>query len=239
MAELSCALDAATAPVAFWWRDDDAGRMHDRLEALVRLSEQRRAPLTAAVVPAWLDDEAAARLRSGPDVTVVQHGIDHADHAEPGQKKIELGGSMDRDRLRQALADGRRTLDRAFGQRFLPVLVPPWNRIDAAMVPELSALGFVAWSAFGSRSSATAPRRIDTHLDLVDWRRGRRHLGKDEAGAGLAALVRAGHGEPIGLLSHHLLTDAQGWAVLDALLDTLQSHPAARLVSLRQLLGEG
>lgn len=35
---LAAALDALERPVAFWWRDDDAGRDHPRLRRLLALA---------------------------------------------------------------------------------------------------------------------------------------------------------------------------------------------------------
>ena len=41
----------------------------------------------------------------------------------------------ERELLLTCLAAGRERLGRAFGGRFVPVLVPPWNRIAADVVP--------------------------------------------------------------------------------------------------------
>ena len=49
------------------------------------------------------------------------------------------------------LGTGRMALERLFGARPLPVLVPPWNRIAPALVPTLPEIGFAGLSTFGAR----------------------------------------------------------------------------------------
>lgn len=238
---LRAALDAAPGPVALWWRDDDAGRAHPRLDALLALAERRGAPVALAAVPDWLEREAAERILACQEASVLQHGIAHTSHAGPGAKKIELGGAADHGRLAEGLVRGREALAEAFGPRFRPVLVPPWNRIDPDLVPGLPALGFRALSTFGRRrvaEPASGLCQVNTHLDLVAWREDARPLSLDEALFGLAARVRAHDGEPIGILSHHLVMDETAFAALDRLLALVQDHPKARLLGMGALLGE-
>jgi hypothetical protein len=240
-AELLRALDAAPRPVTFWWRDDDAGRDHPRLAALLDLADARALPVALAVVPGWLDDACAERVRRSPSATVLQHGITHADHAVPPAKKIELGGTVDHGLVRRGLESGRRRLAAAFAERFLPVLVPPWNRIAPDLVPTLTDLGFFGLSLFGRRGSERAApglRQVNTHLDLVAWRDGGRPLTLAESTARLAGLVRAYPDEPIGILSHHLLMDRAALATLDRLLVLVQDHPRGRLAAAAASFGE-
>ena len=131
-ASLLDALDEAASPVRFWWRDDDAGRLEPTLDPLLELAARHSAPLALAVVPAWLDAATIGAIAGSALVDVLQHGWAHENHARPGQRKIELGGAEDTDRLLRHLAAGRDRLAVAFGARFLPVMVPPWNRIERA-----------------------------------------------------------------------------------------------------------
>ena len=239
---LADAIAAAPAPVRFWWRDDDAGRDDERLVPLLRLADRRAAPLALAVVPDWLERACRARILTSPSATVLQHGIAHADHALPRAKKIELGGQAARDRLLMDLGRGRELLAEAFGGRFVPVLVPPWNRIAADMVAALPGVGFVGLSTFGPRRAAEAAPgmpRVNTHLDLVVWREGGRQLDQAAAVARLAQLVVAHGDEPIGILSHHQVMDAAAFATLDRLLALVQDHPRATLAAAGALFGEG
>jgi hypothetical protein len=241
-ATLRAALDALPAPVTLWWRDDDAGRDHPRLATLLALAETRGIPIALAVVPDWLEPACVERILGSPRATVLQHGIAHHDYALPPAKKIELGGAADAGQLRERLARGRERLAAAFGTRFLPVLVPPWNRIAPELVSDLTALGFTGLSVYGPRPPAQpAPglRRVNAHLDLVAWREGGRALGLGELARALAGLVGATRGEPIGVLSHHRVMDPAAFATLDRLWTLVQDHPQVRLARVETLFGEG
>jgi hypothetical protein len=241
-ARLRTALDALPAPVTLWWRDDDAGRDHPRLAALLALAEARGLPLALAVVPDWLEPAGAERILASPRATVLQHGIAHRDHAVAPARKIELGSGAAAGRLREALTHGRERLAATFGGRFRPVLVPPWNRIAPELVPDLPSLGFTGLSTWGPRPSAQplpGLRQVNTHLDLVAWREGGRALELGELAQALAGLVVERHGEPIGVLSHHRVMDPAAFAALDRLWALVQDHPKVRLAHVETLFGEG
>ncbi len=230
--ELESALDAVAArgeAIRLWWRDDDAGPDHSALQRLLELAERRDLPLALAVVPLWLEPPAQAAIAASRQATVLQHGYAHADHAAAGGKSIELGGravAIVLDELRQ----GQALLRDAFGASFLAVLVPPWNRFDPALLAQLGAAGFRGLSTYGPREGALpAPGlcQVNAHLDPIDWRGSRLFVGETAALARLCAVLDPV--EPIGILSHHLVMDEDGWRFLDRLLGVLARHPAARL----------
>lgn len=238
LAPLEAALDDAAAPVSFWWRDDDAGRAHPRLDQLLALSRGQNAPLALAVVPAWLEERVVAAVLACPQATVLQHGWAHESHARPGERKVELGGAADPGELPVLLAEGRARLAAAFGERFLPVMVPPWNRMAAEVCACLRGIGLAGVSLWRGTVIEPFPpglRRIDTHLDLVDWRAGRVARPAGALAAELAGQVRSGVQGPLGILSHHLVMDEEAFAVLDALLCLLRTHPRARLLGAGEL----
>jgi hypothetical protein len=160
---------------------------------------------------------------------VLQHGYDHANHAAAGSRPVELGGRP-ADAILSELAAGRAILREAFGSTFLAVLVPPWNRLEPALIAQLGACGFCGLSTFGRRpDEAGAPGlcQVNTHLDPVDWRASRLFVGETAALQRLCAVLDPD--EPIGILTHHLVMDEAGWTFLDRLLGVLTRHPAARL----------
>jgi hypothetical protein len=121
----------------------------------------------------------------------------------------------------------------------LPLLVPPWNRIDAALLPSLAGLGFTALSTFG-RAGPAPIGVLNTHVDLMGWHNGRK--GKDhgllveELIAELQRRFDADSREPIGLLSHHLVHDETAWSFLERLFDATTGNPACRWASARELM---
>lgn len=230
--QLEVALDAASRrgeTIRFWWRDDDAGREHPALSRLLDLAERQSAPLALAVVPSWLEPQAQGSIAASAQITVLQHGFAHANHAIKGAKSIELGG-REPDVVLKELKQGFDILEDAFGAAFVPVLVPPWNRIDPALYPHLQASGYWGLSVYGKRSApeiAPGIGLVNTHIDPVDWRGSRGFIGDEPMLQRLIDLLSPD--EPIGFLSHHLAMDESGWTFFDQLFTVLGRHPSARL----------
>ncbi len=201
-----------------WWRDDDAGRDDPKLERLLDLARVRSRPVALAVVPDWLEPVTAARILACPMATVLQHGVAHADHGEPGNKTIELGGSADRGALARDLVAGRERLEAAFGDRFLPVLVPPWNRVDPDVVALAPALGFTGISCFGEPPTRADLVRVDVHVDAIDWHGSGRPFPVATIEGALDDQLAAAAGAPVGLMTHHQVLDGCDWDDLDRLL---------------------
>lgn len=233
----ACLEDAAArgTEIRFWWRDDDAGRPVPGLDRLLDLAERRSAPVALAVVAAWLEPQTQATIVSSRWASVLQHGIAHANHAPAGAKPVELAHRP----LPELLAELERAQDRlrdCFGAVLLAVLVPPWNRIDPALIALLGGR-YVGLSTFGARMPgevAAGVWRIDTQLDPVDWHGGRGFVGDEVALGRLRTLVEAADG-PIGVLTHHQVMDEAGWTFLDHLLDLIGRHPAARVCGADEL----
>ena len=225
--DLDALLAGRPEPLQIWWRDDDAGRDHRHLGRLLALAHAHAAPLALAIVPEWLEPAAAERIGRAGAVTILQHGVAHRDHARPGERRIELGGEASPAAMADAILDGKRRLEAAFGTRFLRVMVPPWNRIGADFVASLPAWGFAGFSGWAD-SGPEAPAgiaRVDTHIDAMEWRPDRRCLGYPELVGRLAAAVERCPDGPIGLLTHHLVVDDDGFDTLDRLIGLVQDHP--------------
>lgn len=227
---LDALLDTRAAPLTFWWRDDDAGDDHPSLARLLDLAAAHGAPVALAVIPARATDALARRLETAPRAAVLQHGWDHADHAPPGAKAIELGGDRSHDAVARDLARGRTLLDAAFGSRFVPALAPPWNRMAAEVVALLPGLGFRGLSCFAgpARDLQTGLRRVDAHLDPVAWHRGRGFVGERAALAPLTEALAADSLLPFGLLTHHLVMDDATWAFVGKLIARLTARRTVR-----------
>ena len=219
----------------FWWRDDDASGPSARLERLLHLQSRHGVALSLAVIPERVDRTLALFLEAEEGVAVLQHGFAHRNHAAAGEKSMELGLHRPAERVQDDLRRGFECLESVFEEHFLPVLVPPWNRIAAGLLPFLPRLGLRGLSAFTPRSrpeAAPGLREVNCHVDLIDWRGGRR--GRDHAvlAGEVAAHLRARREgradaeEPTGLLTHHLDHDEGAWAFVEEFLDRVSGHPS-------------
>jgi hypothetical protein len=212
--------------ILFWWRDDDAETPTPELDRLIALAARHRLPLALAVIPAGATQDLAARVRAAAGLTVLQHGWRHANHAPPDAKKAELGAGRPVGEVLGELAAGRDRLGLLFGERFLPILVPPWNRIAVEVAERLGEAGLIGLSTFGARRA----REVNTHLDIFDWKGTRGPLPRHQALAVLAAELErrlAGEDEPLGILTHHLRHQPESWDLLEELFSLLGPHPAA------------
>jgi hypothetical protein len=228
-------LAADGARAALWWRDDDAVAHTPALDRLLALAARDGWPLALAAIPARVEPSLGPRLAAEPARLLV-HGLAHANHAGPGAKRAEFGADRPLDAL---AADAARGLALAQGRPgpWLPVLVPPWNRIAPDLVPCLTALGYRGLSTFGARV-ATVPGLVqaNAHLDPIDWHGGRGLAGPDALVAGLAAAIarRAG---PVGLLTHHLVHDRAVWDFMERLSVRLAAHPAVDRPPIEAIFG--
>lgn len=237
---LRAALDRACEAgirVPLWWRDDDAVAATPALDRLLRLAEAHAAPLLVAAIPARVEPSLAHRLAGASAVSLAVHGLAHENHAPHGHKPAEFGEHRS---LPALVADAAAALvlarERLPPERLLPVFVPPWNRLSAALAAALPGLGYAGLSAAPGAPVAGLVR-ADAGLDPIDWR-GTRSLRDPAAVIGvLIAHVEAGSGRPLGLLTHHLAHDEAVWDFLGALLPALLRHPAVELRDPRRLFG--
>ncbi len=220
LGEWSAAGDTAT----LWWRDDDASRVTPALLEMMGLSGRFDVPLALATVPrdaeADLVGVMAARCRA------LQHGWAHANHAPVGEKAAEFGDHRPLVERQQELRAGRRRLQQLFGGAFEPVLVPPWNRVDAALAATLPGLGITGLSTFSARQQVSPHAeltQVNCHVDPIDWRNDASFRGEawtvrrlcDHLSARRARRVDVA--EATGLLTHHLRHDAALWRFLERL----------------------
>ncbi|MGO7277623.1 polysaccharide deacetylase (plasmid) [Rhizobium ruizarguesonis] len=230
---------AAGRVARFWLRDDDAVEPTLALEMLMALAGENEVPLMLAVIPGLTGEALAVRLGEEADVAVAVHGWSHKNHAGLKAKKQELGGERPTEVVLSELGEGFLLLQRLHPARFLPVLVPPWNRIDAALIPALPGLGFAALSVYGRAKQGGPMPLLNTHVDIIDWHGTRGGRSEAELVTELVAELRdrfAGSDEPIGVLTHHLVHDAAAWDFLSALFAVTGGHPAVRWSSASELL---
>ena len=237
--DLAAELDRCSAPVAFWWRDDDAVAATPALDRLLALRAELDLPLALAVIPAKLEDTLPKALEGAAAIGVLQHGWDHANHAPDGAQPSEFPQTRVPGEVAAQLAEGRRRLEAGFAERFIPALVPPFNTLDGATVGAVQASGLARLSLATDFAGLDLPSR-NVHADLIDWRSG---TAVPEASAIHAVVLAlrlrrfglARAGRPIGIMTHHLVHDDAIWSLTRAVLTRLKTHPNAVFPSLDRI----
>lgn len=239
-AELARWREAGRMP-RFWLRDDDAVEPTESLDRLVGLTRTFDVPLALAVIPAHTGEPLAQYLSRERHVVVAVHGWSHANHAPEGAKKQELGPHRAAEQVCAELAGGLAVLARLHGPKALPVLVPPWNRIDKGLIARLPELGFTGLSVFGKPFAAPVAV-INSTLDIIDWHATRGCRDHDtlvrEIMAQLGAAFDDPDAPPIGVLTHHLVHDDQAWTFLERLFDVTSANGHASWLGLPELVEE-
>ncbi len=220
----------------FWWRDDDAQSPSPALDRVLDLAQQYGVQIALSVIPEPMENALATRLKTA-SATVLQHGFSHINYAPSGEKKMELGDHRLGTIVCDQLVAGFSVLDSVFGDQFIPVLVPPWNRIAPSLLRSLAKIGFIGLSTYDARQTDMATsgiRSVNTHVDIIDWKHGKRFIGAQRASKSIVEHLRGRRlgmfdsAEPTGLLTHHLVHDAECDQFLSELLASLDDHPAVR-----------
>ncbi|MDG1168814.1 MAG: polysaccharide deacetylase family protein [Sulfitobacter sp.] len=230
---------------SFWWRDDDTEAPTQALARLIELSAKYDAPLHLAVIPADIHRDLADMLRAAPHVWCLQHGFAHKNNEPKGERASEVGKSRDLDLQQADLAEGWKRMQHAELPNLLPVMVPPWSRIGAQVVPHLPRWGYAALSVFDRRAQAEDAAGLlhfNAHVEPLRWRPDARFAGVEKTLEQCVTHLRerrtgvADRDEPTGLLTHHLQTPQQVWEFCDELAARLSHGDQARWVPLNAML---
>ncbi len=219
----------------FWWRDDDAVSDTPALHQLTKMAQNAGLPVHLAVIPAHADATLAAMIADTTTLIPVAHGWSHDNHAPASEKKAEFGAHRPLDVLQGEARNGLSRLQTLFGPRVPPLFVPPWNRIAPDLLPHLPGCGFHTVSTFTPRAQvhpAPGLTQINTHIDPINWRSGGGLVDEGALIVHITTLLqdrRAGRTdatEPLGLLTHHLVHDAEIWSFCARLVAVLTDGPA-------------
>ena len=194
---------------SFWWRDDDAALPSPALERLMSFD----VPLALAVVPQAAVPELFHLLKDS--VSVLQHGTDHRNRAAPGEKKTEFPAAEPDELALERLVAASQRLRKMAGERALPVLVPPWNRIRPPLAEKLGSIGMTGLSCDGKARAVRGLKQVNTHIDIVAWREGKRFVGEEQALSAALELMEVT--DPVGWLTHHAVHDEAAWRFLERL----------------------
>jgi len=229
-----------------WWRDDDAVKPGQKLDRLIELTSD--AGLLLAVIPFRAAKSLARLLNGFPHVQIAQHGYAHENHAPRGQGSgaWELGMHRGETVVLNDLAKGRERLEELFGSAFIPVVVPPWNRIAPELLIPIAARGYKGVSAFGPANLSVTPSELiiaNAHCDPIRWKNGAMFAGESKTISQLVAHLESrrcgqpGPDEHTGFLTHHIDLDGAGWEFCSRLLTVINEHPGARWISPTSVFG--
>ena len=226
--EFRQALDNAPHPVAFFFRDDDAGWGDNRLVELLDLFARHSLPIDIAAIPAALDSrlglELRARIEAEPDrLAVHQHGFAHRNHEPEGRRKCEFGIARSPALQQIDIESGKKRLFDLFGPPISLIFTPPWNRCTAVTGRCLREAGFRVLSrdATAASLSLTGLFELPVTIDWFAQRKGVR-LPFGELGSALAATISTG--APVGVMFHHAVMDDDERQPASELLAVLTSH---------------
>ncbi len=240
---LEAELDAwaiAGREALLWWRDDDATAPSAQLTQLLDMASGT--PIAIAAIPALATEALAEMFAKYTGVSVLPHGYSHQNHAPSTEKKSEFGPHRTCEDMLAEIDLGWRRLQTLIRHTATAIFVPPWNRIDNSLAEQLGRVGLRAVSTFGPTDPDKQFSQLNVHVDIIDWRGSRNFVGDDLA---IATVIdhlssqRLANGikpEATGLMTHHLNHDPASWRFIERLLEVTQKHPAARWISVEDLL---
>lgn len=126
----------------FYLRNDDINILDDELVAVTRRATDHGVPITHAVEPANVTDEAVQWLldtkADAPRLLeIMQHGYDHGK-----RDKGEFGGKRPYDEQFRDLARGKQIMQEAFGEQFFSCLNFPFGPYNQHSMRAADHLGF-------------------------------------------------------------------------------------------------
>ena len=226
-----------------WWRDDDLHQPTAELDLILNTSEITSFKPLLGVIPLLCSQGLSASVKNF-NLRIAVHGLLHVNHNSHLDRKSEFGGARYIEDQKRDVKKAKDALTSLFGDSVLNCFIPPWNRISSELVSYLPDLGFSSISTFGDRKTEyPAPNllQINTHVDLIDWKKSRKFIGGKSMTTQLTNCLRykrskeLGHFEPIGLLSHHLKMNKKDWEDFETVCFILKNHTAAYLADPNEL----
>lgn len=224
-----------------WWRDDDAADPCVELDKLIGLSNSHGIPCGLAAIPARAGEPLRKTISDAPHVWILQHGYEHKNHAPSGAGAWELGLHRPKSVVLEELRDGMVKFTQLFKNRFVPVVVPPWNKIDSELLAYLPVMGFRGLSTSYKKQRPVPPgdlRVADAHCDVLKWKKKEaRFVGTEHCVADLVEHLKekrtglVDETEPTCVLTHHLEMDSDAWEFMDTLFSLTSMHPAVQWMS--------
>jgi len=226
---------------ALWWRDDDAAEPCIELDRLIRLSNEYGIPCGLAAVPTRAGEPLRKTISDAPHIWILQHGYAHKNHAPSGNGAWELGLHRPKSAVLEDLRNGMLKFTQLFKNRFVPVVVPPWNKIDSELLAYLPVMGFRGISTSYKKQRPVPPgdlRVADAHCDVLKWKKKEaRFAGAEHCINDLVEHLKdkrtglVDDSEPTCVLTHHLEMNADAWIFMEMLFSMTSAHTAVQWMS--------
>lgn len=225
-----------------FFRADDIGAGGRAFEAMCRLFRYHEIPIAMAVVPAWLSAVRRTQLFQAAPLEEPywgwhQHGWRHVNWQRVG-KKSEFTEQRPFEKQWHDIWQGQQKMKEIFGDHFLPVFTPPWNRLSAATLRIIQELNFQGVSLAGP-----FPRGVKSPITLrnlriqVDLHTRKEKDGLADFGALLEELtIHPSKREPLGIMIHHHHMTYFAFEFLHELLSILKNRTRSRFLSFREML---
>lgn len=233
----------AGRPCLLWWRDDDLIDDSPPLRRLADFAVRHQMPALMSVIPGHAADSLANDTHGLAGLSFCQHGWEHRNHEPAGSPSSEFGFARSLDAVAEDLQRGRKRILALFGERAVPVFVPPWNRFRADALALLPPLGLRGISQYRGqmRVEAAGLRAVDSHIDILQWN-GRSPTRCKPAEVLVETLVSllsgaraASQPQPLGILSHHGPMGDDAWAFMQQLADVCSEFSTVRWLSAAEL----
>jgi hypothetical protein len=225
-------------PVHVFFRADDVAVPGRQFARMMDLFIRHRAPLSLAVVPAWLSSTRWQSLQKlGQQAPSLwcwhQHGWRHANHESIG-KKQEFGPGRSLSGIHGDLGKGRCRLETLLEKDFYPIFTPPWNRCDFRTLEWLRKSGYRAVSRYRG-SLPLSPDGLPDFSVNVDL-----HTRKAVSPAGdwdrlYEEFDRSLASGLCGIMIHHRKMNSLSFTFVDTLLQLLGRRKNISLVHLGDL----
>jgi hypothetical protein len=195
-----------------------------------------------AVVPGWLTLARTEQLFEAAPLEERlwgwhQHGWRHVNLQRIGGKS-EFGEERPIEKQWRDICQGLKKMTETFGDRFIPVFTPPWNRVPTATLKVLQELNFKAVSMTGFLPKVFKPgsgfKNLRIQLDLHTRKAKDSHLDFLDLLNELSAFMTTQG--PIGIMLHHHRMTPFAFEFLDELLSLFRHKLRARCLSFEELL---
>ncbi len=226
-------------PARVFFRADDIGVPGKQFNRLINLFKRYEAPLSLAVVPAWLTPlRWSALTKTCRDTSFLwcwhQHGWRHKNYEEH-LKKQEFGPSRTTAEIESEIVRGCNRLTSLMKERFYPLFTPPWNRCSGETLELLRKLNYRAVSRY-QNARPVSPKGlpdISVNVDLHTRKETRAGDGWNNLFEELEAALSSGF---CGIMIHHQRMNDAAFVFMDFLLGHLMQADRCRIVDMREIV---